>query len=76
MYYQNEPKLNGVYLYANANNIVYFISFQVEHIPKEIKKLIVNKNIIRNIYGIQACDSIMCGYVCIEFIHFLLKGKS
>ena len=24
----------------------------------------------------QAYDSIMCGYVCIEFIDFMLKGKS
>ena len=29
-------------LYLNANNIVYFDSFGVEHIPKEIKKLIGN----------------------------------
>ena len=29
-------------LYVNANNIVYFDSFGVEHIPKEIKKLIGN----------------------------------
>ena len=27
-------------LYVNANNIVYFDSFAVEHIPKEIKKFI------------------------------------
>ena len=28
---------NWIALYANANNIVYFDSFGVEHIPKEIK---------------------------------------
>ena len=28
----------------NANNIVYFNSFGDEHIPKEIKKRIGNKN--------------------------------
>ena len=60
----------------DANNIVYFDSFEVEHIPKEIKKSIENKNIITNIYRIQALDSIMCGYFCIEFIDFMLKGKS
>ena len=27
-------------LYVNANNIIYFDSFEVEHIPKEIKNLI------------------------------------
>ena len=51
-------------------------SFWVEHIPKEIRKFFRNKNIIINIYGIQAYDSIMCGYFGIGFIDFMLKGKS
>ena len=42
-------------LYVNGNNIIYFDSFGVEHIPKEIKKFIVNKT-ITNIYRIQAYD--------------------
>ena len=32
-------------LYVNGNNIIYFDSFVVKDIPKEIKKVIVNKNI-------------------------------
>ena len=63
-------------LHVNVNNMLYFDSFGVEHIPKEIRKLIVKKNIITNIYGRQAHDSIMCGYFCIGFIDFMLKGKS
>ena len=47
-------------LYVNAENITYFDSFRVEHIPKEIRRFIGNKNIITNIYRIQAYDSIMC----------------
>ena len=35
-----------------------------------------NKNIITNIYRIQAYDSIICGYCCIGFIDLILKGKS
>ena len=62
--------------YVNAKNVTYFDSFGVEHIPKEIRKFIRNKNIITNIYRIQAYDSIMCGYFCIGFIDFMLKGKS
>ena len=62
-------------LYVNAKNLTYFDSFGVEHIPKEIRKLIGN-NIITNIYKIQVYDSIMCGYFCIGFIDFMLKGKS
>ena len=31
---------------------------------------------ITNIYRIQAHDTIVCGYFCIGFIDFMLKGKS
>ena len=48
-------------LYVNGNNGTYFDSFGVEHIPKEVIKLIWNKNITTNSYRIQAFDSIMCG---------------
>ena len=41
-------------LYVNGNNATYFDSFGVEHIPKESKKFIGNKNIITNIKRIQA----------------------
>ena len=63
-------------LYVNGNNIIYFNSFGVENVPKEIRKIIGNKNMITNIYRIQACDSIMCGYFCVRFIDFMLNGKS
>ena len=35
-----------------------------------------NKNIRTNVYRILAYDSILCGYFCIGFIDFVLKGKS
>ena len=35
-------------------NVNYFDSFEVEHIPKEILKIIGNKNIQANIFKIQA----------------------
>ena len=57
-------------------NVTYFDSFGVEHIPKEIKAFTNNKNITTNIFRIQACDSIMCGYFCIGFIDFMLAGKT
>ena len=60
----------------NNKNVIYFDSFGVEHIPKEIKAFINNKNIITNIFRIQAYDSIMCGYFCIGFIDFMLAGKT
>ena len=33
------------------------------------------KNIIANIFRVQANDSVMCGYFCIGFIDFMLEGK-
>ena len=61
----------------NNNNVIYFNSFGVEHIPNKIKAFINNnKKITTNIFRIQACDSIMCGYFCIGFIDFMLKGKT
>ena len=59
----------------NNNDVTYFDSFGVEHIPKEIKTFISNKNIKKNIFRIQASDSVMCGYFCIRFIDSMFKGK-
>ena len=58
------------------NNVTYFDSFEVEHIPKEIKTFINNKNIKINIFRIQAYNSVMFGYFCIGFIDFMFKGKT
>ena len=43
--------------------------------PKQIIKLIRNKNITTNIYKMHADDS-MCAYFCIAFIDLMLKGKN
>ena len=63
-----------VALYFHNNNVTYFDSFGVEHIPKEIKTFVKNKNIKTNIFRIQTCDSIMCGYFC-KFTDFVLADK-
>ena len=63
-------------MYVQNNGVIYFDSFRVEYIPKEIKAFISNKNIKTNIFRIQAYDSIMCGYFCVGFIDFMLKRKS
>ena len=62
-------------LFCNRNEIVYFNSFRVEHVPEEIKEFIGNKNIKTNICRVQANDSLMCGYFCIGFIDFMLASK-
>ena len=63
-------------LYVNNETVTYFDSFGIEHIPKEVKKFIGNRNIINNIYRIQNYDSVMCGYFCIGFIDYMFNGKS
>ena len=63
-------------LYVNNKTVTYFDSFGVEHIPKEIKKFIHNKNIIENIFRLQAYNPVMCGYFCIGFIDFMLKDNN
>ena len=82
-----------VSLFVKTNEAIYFDSFGIEHIPKEINKFIRSKelghavrsdmtksnpiaHIKSNIFRMQAYDSIMCGYFCIEFINYMLKSKT
>ena len=53
-----------VALFCRRSEIVYFDSFGVEH-----------KNIIANIFQVQANNSVICGYFSIGFIDFMLAGK-
>ena len=66
-----------VALYVHNGDVIYFDSFGVEHIPNE-RQTFINRSlsITTNIFRIQAYDSIMCGYFCIGFIDFMLKGKT
>ena len=66
----------GLLYFVKKNEIVSFDTFGIEHIPKEIKKFIGNRNIKANIYRVQATNSIMCDYFCIGFIDFMLAGKT
>ena len=63
-------------MYIEDNEVIYFDSFGVEYIPKEIKKFTKQKSIKTNMFRIQAYNSIMCGYFCILFIDFMLPGES
>ena len=59
-------------LFCNENKILYFNSFGAENVPEEF---VGNKNIIANIFRVQAKNSVMCGYFCIGFIDFMLADK-
>ena len=63
-------------LYVNNKTVTYFDSFGIEHLPKEVKNFIGNRNIMTNIYRIQNYDSIMCEYFGIGFIDYMFMGKS
>ena len=65
-----------VALYVNNKTATNFNSFGVEHISKEIIKFTDNKDIITNIFRIQASDSIMCSYFYVAFINFMFNGNS
>ena len=64
-------------LYVHNSDVTYFDSFDVEHIPKEIKAFIDRSlTIAENIFRIQAYDLIICGCFCIDFIEFMFAGKN
>ena len=55
--------IHWVALYVHNNDVTYFDSFGVEHIPKEIKSFIDRfLSVTTNIFRIQAYGSIMFGY--------------
>ena len=56
-------------LFCNKNKIIYFDNFG------EFPDRTSNKNMISNIFRIQANASVMCGYFCIGFIDFMVAGK-
>ena len=58
------------------NEIIYFDSFWVEHVPKEAENFTGHKNIKTNIFRIQSNNSKMFGYFCIGFIDFMFAGKT
>ena len=63
-------------MFVKSNEIIYFDSFGVEYIPKQTKQFIENKSIKTNMFRIQGYNSVMCGYICILFIDFMLKSKT
>ena len=67
--------IHWIALFSNSNEIVYFDSFGIDHVPEEIKKFAGNENIKANIFQVQPNDSVMCGYFCIGFIDFMLAGR-
>ena len=57
-----DVRTHWIALYVLNIEIIYFDSFVVEHVPKEIVKINGHKNTKTNIFRIQANQSIVCGY--------------
>ena len=68
--------IHWIDLNALNNNVTYFDSLGVKHVPKENKTFIGNKNKKTKIFRMQAYDSIMCRYFSIGFIDFMIAGKT
>ena len=64
-----------IVLYISNNEIIYFDSFGVEHVPKEIENFIGHKNIKTNIFRIQSNNSIMSGYFALNSLILCLQIK-
>ena len=62
-------------LFCKKNEIVYFDSFGVEHIPEEIKKFIGNKNVKSKHFSNTSKQFNNVCYFCIGFIDFMLADK-
>ena len=58
----SDTETHWIALYVQNNDITYFDSSGVEHIPEEIKTFIGNKNIKTNSFRMQTYDLIMCRY--------------
>ena len=74
--HSKNTRTNWDVIFVKEDGVIYFDSFGVEFIPKEIMERIKNKN-IKNIIilRIQDNNSIMCGYFCILFIEYMLIIK-
>ena len=88
MYYQNEPRFNGVYSRDNLPKTrfnekikdgAYIISLdEYSDIGTHwIALYVLNDNVSYfDSFGVEAYDSIICRYFCIGFIDFMLAGKT
>ena len=63
-------------LFINKNTAVYFDSFGIEYIPREVLSKIKDKSITQNIFRIQDNEPVMCGFYCMAFIEYMLAGKT
>ena len=72
----SDIETHWIALYALNNNVTYFDSFVVEHIPKEIKIFIDKSIVVPNIFRIQVYDSVMYENIFVlELLILCLKAR-
>ena len=59
----------------DSDNMTFFYSFGVEHIPGRIERIKGKKYLTTKIYRKQVYDSLICGYFYLGFIVFALNNK-
>ena len=62
-------------IFIDRSRVVYFDSFGIEYIPKQVLNNIRDKSNTHNILRMQYNDFIMCRFYCIAFIEYILAGK-
>ena len=65
----------GLLYFVKKTKLFILIVLDIELIPEEIKEFIGNRNIKANIFRAQGNNLVMCGYICIGFIDFMLVDK-
>ena len=63
-------------LFYKRNEIVYFESFGVEHVPEEVKEFIWNKNIKAKIFRVQATVQQCVGIFALNSLILCLQVKN
>ena len=63
-------------LFIDRVTAAYVESFGIECIHEEVLNKIRDKSITHNTFRIQDNGSIMCGFYCIDFIEYMLAGKT
>ena len=74
--HSKNTRTHWVVIFVKEDKVIYFDSFSVEYIPKDVMERMINKNIKTNIFRIQDNNSIMCGYFCILIIAYMLNNKT
>ena len=73
---KNNKRTHKVSLFIDINKDAYLDSFEIEYIPQEVLNKIKDISVTHNIFRIQDNESFMCGFEYIDFIEYMLEGKT